>query len=61
MTAPKSKTTAARLCECIRAAQEAGQTVASARVEGPCYRAGIRNAGDRQGGQPGRPDRPVKG
>lgn len=32
MTAPKSKTTAARLCECIRAAQEAGQTVA--RVEG---------------------------
>lgn len=31
--APKRKTTAARLCECIRAAQEAGQTVASARVE----------------------------
>lgn len=34
MTTPKSKTTAARLCECIRAAQEAGQTVAAARVEG---------------------------
>lgn len=34
MTAPKSKTTAARLCECIRAAQEAGQTVAAARVDG---------------------------
>lgn len=26
MTAPKRKTTAARLCECIRAAQEAGQS-----------------------------------
>lgn len=29
MTTPKSKNTAARLCECIRAAQEAGQTVAA--------------------------------
>lgn len=34
MTAAKSKTTAARLTDCLRAAQEAGQTVAKARVEG---------------------------